>query len=151
MAPPAMEILTRSRYDTALRTNSQNTRNQRTRLVSAGVSMNASTCRRLFGGAPRNDGRNCPLGCEVITSPAGHNQSRVVLTWIESDDENEAALRSNYSAGLVRSGDSRICPTWSLLHTTANRVHSGLARRPVSRWPSESAGFCAGSPERRHC
>jgi hypothetical protein len=37
----AMEKLTRSRYDTALRTNSQNTRNQRTRLV--GMTFNAGS------------------------------------------------------------------------------------------------------------
>jgi hypothetical protein len=37
MAPLAMEMFTRSRYETALRINSQHTRNQRTWLVLAVV------------------------------------------------------------------------------------------------------------------
>lgn len=42
MAPPAMEMLTRSKYDTALRTNNQKTRNQRTRVIFAGAMSTVS-------------------------------------------------------------------------------------------------------------
>src|ERR1035438_4125529 len=142
-----MEMFTRSRYDTALRMNSQNTRNQRTRLILAPViaySLPDARGKPLVATHFPRRVSDCRGDRYVIFSRSQCSWFSVHLLFSEFYDQNYSCCRTDGLAG-VAAGGAGACSARPLLEKPAHRIHAGMAGG-AGFLRSPGRGRCRGWP-----